>query len=211
MGRRRLTTLLAATLASGMIALPASALSVSDVTDGDTSATTGAITGVVENTTDEVLDEVVPDDESDDVDDLLAPVTDLVSEGEPAPQDDQDDPAPAPSTSPLPGSTRSADDSATAAAPAPDSSFSSVPPASLPGDGSAVPVPVSRTENPPAAQVAPPAPVAAPRLDTAPATRAPELAVPVGQSASDAWLKAIASLMVLGTAGIWHRANRTTT
>jgi hypothetical protein len=222
MGRRRLATLLAATLASGMIALPASALSVGEVTDGSSSLTDTVEDAVLDagepvleatsTTLEETgLDEVVsPDDATDDADDLLAPVTDLIDEGEPAPpQDHEDDPAPADTTPPPLGSTRPADQVQTAEAPASDSPSTSVRPAPLPGDGSFTAT--SRTEEPVAAQVAPPAPIAAPRLDTAPATRAPELAVPVAQGASDAWLKAIASLMVLGTAGIWHRSYRTTT
>lgn len=226
MGRRRLATLLAATLASGMIALPASALSVSEVTDGsssltDTVAAVGdevldagepvmqAASTILEETG---LDEVVsPDDATDGADDLLAPVTDLPSEREPAPpQDGQDGPAPASTTPPPLGSTRPADGVMTSEAPAAGSPFTSVRPAPLPGDGSFTSAPAPRTQEPAAAQVAPPAPIAAPRLDTAPGTRAPELAVPVAQGASDAWLKAIASLMVLGTAGLWHRAYRTT-
>jgi hypothetical protein len=229
MGRRRLATLLAATLASGMIALPASALSVGEVTDGS-STLTDTITDTVDEVEGEVLDagepvleatstvleetgldEVVsPDDVADDADDLLAPVTDLFSEGEPAPpQDEQDGPAPANTTPPPLGSTRPADQVMTAEAPASNSPSTSVRPAPLPGDGSFTSAP--RTDEPVAAQVAPPAPIAAPRLDMAPATRDPELAMPIAQGASDAWLKAIASLMVLGTAGIWHRAQRTIT
>lgn len=61
MARRRLTTLLAATLAAGLVALPAAAQSVDDVTE-----TTDTVVQTVEDTVDETEETLTGDDGSDD-------------------------------------------------------------------------------------------------------------------------------------------------